>query len=1099
MFRSPRLLLCSVSATTVAFATPAFAQQPAVPPAAPTTVPPATTALPPAPPQAVTPQEAEQCQNLDTVQERDLCLQGQTNVEGTAADAGELATIPPPEAEETKAESVDIVVTGSRLRTSPYTSPDPITVIDPELALKQGNVSTAEILQQSIVAAGSTQITSFLSTNFVTNGGPGAQTLSLRGLGAERTLVLLNGRRAGPAGTRGAVSSFDLNVLPSSIVESVEVLKTGASSVYGSDAIAGVVNVKTRRSTKGLELRGFVSAPVESGGETYDLSATYGKDFGNGHFLVAASYFRRNELKRGDRDFLGCTEDYIFNEAGDRVDLVDPRTGKNTCTGDTFGPVIALSDFQADVAGAFGIPDFLSNLRAFPGAPFDVGAIQYNDPRNPSAPFVQALRPCENFIQFCAPGNVLPVNYDAVSTAVTNFDSGLGDSVIPKTDLYTFYANGSYNLSDSVEVFGEFLYNKRKTKSHGSRQIFPQQFTGSSALPYLFGYSDQLFSGDPFNQEFSGEVILIPVAITNHFGTRTDVDYYRGVVGADGDFGSFLPSWQWNVWGQYSRSDGDYESDIVFQDAFDTFNLRTQSCEGTVTSIRGVPCVDIDFTDPRVLRGEFTPEEAAFLLGTDKGNTVYTQWTGEASANGNVIDLPAGPLQAALGVQWRRDEINDVPGPATQAGNSWGLTSAGITAGHQITSEAFGEVELPLIYNTPFIQRFNLNGAARITNVFSEREDGVNDSSHGNWTYKVGANWQVNDWLRFRGTYGTSYRAPALFEQFLNDQTSFASQVAIDPCIHYERSNDARLQANCAAAGVPEGYTGGGTSSALILSGGGIGVLDPETSTAKTASVILTPQGWLWDGGRFSLAVDYFDIKVEGEIASFGSANVLSGCYNSEFFPDDPLCSLFVRETDPNDPRDNQIIQVRNPFLNINKQRNRGIDVTGRFTQDMGRWGNLSLLAQMTWQLEDKLALFEGTETDDNGEMGDPKWVGAFDATWSMHPWTVVYGLDVIGGTSDRQDVIDVNGDVCFDNVFRGTICPDFRGEPTFYHSASITLNISDRYDFTLGVRNIFDTKPARVSAVGSQAGGVFGQAPINGTQYDYLGRRIFGGITARF
>jgi iron complex outermembrane receptor protein len=153
----------------------------------------------------------------------------------------------------------------------------------------------------------------------------------------------------------------------------------------------------------------------------------------------------------------------------------------------------------------------------------------------------------------------------------------------------------------------------------------------------------------------------------------------------------------------------------------------------------------------------------------------------------------------------------------------------------------------------------------------------------------------------------------------------------------------------------------------------------------------------------------------------------------------------------------------------------------------------------MTWQLEDKFALFEGTETDDNGEMGDPKWVGAFDATWSMHPWTVVYGLDVIGGTSDRQDVIDVNGDVCFDNVFRGTICPDFRGEPTFYHSASITLNISDRYDFSLCVRNIFDTKPARVSAVGSQAGGVFGQAPINGTQYDYLGRRIFGGITARF
>jgi len=161
-----------------------------------------------------------------------------------------------------------IVVIGSRIRTvTPFNSPDPITVIDPALSAKEGKTDIAEILQSSPIAAGSTQITSAISSNFVTNGGPGAQTIDLRGLGANRTLVLLNGRRAGPAGTRGGVSSFDLNVLPAAIASSVQILKTGASSVYGSDAIAGVVNIMTKTDTDGVELNANVSVPFDSGGE----------------------------------------------------------------------------------------------------------------------------------------------------------------------------------------------------------------------------------------------------------------------------------------------------------------------------------------------------------------------------------------------------------------------------------------------------------------------------------------------------------------------------------------------------------------------------------------------------------------------------------------------------------------------------------------------------------------------------------------------------------------------------------------------------------------------------------------------------------------
>src|SRR3546814_321191 len=155
----------------------------------------------------------------------------------------------------TPAPDDSIVVTGSRIRTvTPFNSPDPISVISPAIAAKEGKFDIASTLQSSPIAAGSTQITAAISSNFVTNGGPGAQTIDLRGLGANRTLVLLNGRRAGPAGTRGGVSSFDLNVLPASIASSVEILKTGASSVYGSDAVAGVVNIKTKTDRKSTRL-----------------------------------------------------------------------------------------------------------------------------------------------------------------------------------------------------------------------------------------------------------------------------------------------------------------------------------------------------------------------------------------------------------------------------------------------------------------------------------------------------------------------------------------------------------------------------------------------------------------------------------------------------------------------------------------------------------------------------------------------------------------------------------------------------------------------------------------------------------------------------
>ncbi len=209
-------LLASASASALLAATPALAQPANQPPAPPVdqNAPPATTIATPPPATSV-------------------------------ASEGDTAVTRNPN---------EIVVTGTRIRSPEFTSPDPVSRIDPATAQREGKLSLAETLQSSPIAAGSTQITSAISSNFVTNGGPGAQTIDLRGLGANRTLVLLNGRRAGPAGTRGGVSSFDLNVLPQSIVKQVDILKTGASSIYGSDAVAGVVNLITKTDFNGFQI-----------------------------------------------------------------------------------------------------------------------------------------------------------------------------------------------------------------------------------------------------------------------------------------------------------------------------------------------------------------------------------------------------------------------------------------------------------------------------------------------------------------------------------------------------------------------------------------------------------------------------------------------------------------------------------------------------------------------------------------------------------------------------------------------------------------------------------------------------------------------------
>ncbi|HWQ86043.1 TonB-dependent receptor plug domain-containing protein [Brevundimonas sp.] len=980
------------------------------------------------------------------------------------AFAQDAQPAPQDDQDEESAELDDVVVTGSRIPQNEYTSPSPLQVLTTERAEQRGLSDTAQLLQSSTLAAGSPQVNSTISSAFVTNGGPGAATISLRGLGANRTLVLLNGRRAGPAGTRGGVSSFDLNVIPQSAINRIDLLKDGASSIYGSDAVAGVVNLITERARDGGEMAAFASMPFEGGGEQYNVSGSFGKTFDRGYLNFSADYYLQEKLAAGERDYLICRNQYVFEPGTrNRADRIDPRTGQPTCNDLTWGQVYVYG------------PDFSGRAGRFQ-YDYDGDLGSYIPPR-PTNPAVSAQYPT-------APAGFYLVNYDTPSRAVVNNLSPFAheESIIPETERYTAFVEGAYELGGGVEAYAELLLNRRESRTDSYRQFWNYTLT-SDFLDFYYGPGA---GGDPVNG-FTGLNILSPTAITDHFDQSQRVDYTRLVLGLRGDLNlGFMNGWKWDIFGQYSRSDGEYTSDVILNDAVESTNFKTVSCVGTNLPVSGRPCIDVDFTRPGFLAGDLTQAERDFLFATDTGNTVYEQTYLEGSIAGNLFELPAGPLGIALGFHVRRDEIVDTPGEITLADNSWGLTGAGITEGSEDTNEAYAELAIPLLTDLPFVQRLDLSLSGRYTDTKTS-----GDAS----TYKVGLNWAISDTIRIRATHGTSFRAPALFELYLADQTSFVGQRNIDPCLNLDQrvvdgslTTTDPLYVNCRSTsgpggGVPGNFVGG-VSSAEVVTGGGLGVLEPETSKATVIGLVLTPPD-----SNLSVAVDYFEINIEDQVSVLGAGGILQACYLSENFPSDPICSQFDR-----DPTSKSIIEVRDSFLNIAEQNNRGLDITARWFHDFN-WGTLSLDTQTTWTFESNQSTFADFGTDFLGDIGNPKLVGNINASVTRGPWTAFWGFDWIGDQDNRPDRIR-NGQSMFQTIDGRVTAIKANAEFTGFHSVSLAYE-AEGWGISAGVANLFDELPpaASATAVGTQGNSILS------SQYQeaYYGRRAFVRLSKSF
>jgi outer membrane receptor protein involved in Fe transport len=1021
-----------------------------------------------------------------------------------------------------------IVVTGSRIRRNNFNTPQNIDVITRDDAVLAGTRSTTDALQSGTVTSGTSQISgSFLG--FLSDNGQAANTVGLRGLGSSRTLVLLNGRRLAPAGVGPQLVAADLNVLPTSIVQRIEVLREGASSIYGSDAIAGVINIITDTSINGITIDAFTDHPIYAqSGDSRRISLTAGKTFSRGHITGAIEVRDDEGMTLGDRKDTSCPREGI------KIDGVEVG---QTVPGGTELRCFPFARTGGGVASGYG---FAANLTRF-----------YPN-------FFPGQGPVPSRVTFpgYATGNPdifgIPVGFTGTQLNQRPESSPvlLDQTVFSPIRTYTGYVNGSYELGvlGDAELYGEGLFTRRKSHQDGIDRI---DFT-SGADPY----SAQVYGGDYFGipvEEFGFPVSpFFPVAFANaginYFEPlivpnstqrrKQRVDFWRANAGLRGNVG--LGDWRYDGNIQISRTKGRDDRQTETAQRLSDIYVAVLAPSGTpsqytVTAIpgevgagntytcaanvnesgayNGNTCVPLNFGDPAVLINGQLPQALTDYLYpyANYARTKYRQNTFSLGFDGSLFTLPGGEVKAAFGVEHRYDFIDDVPG-AERANNELAYYGAALeTTGSDKVNEAYAEIDLPIFRDRPFFNLLELEGSARYTHY----------QSYGSgWTYHVNAQWAPDAALRFRGNYGTNFRAPNLYEQFVADQIGYYGEEAYDPCASFgtRLSPGNQVYENClaeltpilGAAGALAFEPNGG--SIAVTTQGGRGVVKAEKAkTYGFGAVFTAPRSF----ADFSLAVDYWHIAVNGEVGTLGN-NILNFCYQAADFPNNPYCAFIGPRSHPGDPgvRPDQagsLTAFDNPYLNIAQQIAAGIDFDARFAARFFG-GRFQTQLQATRNLAQKTEYFPGQGlTEYNGTLGypgngaGPHWVGSLDSRFTTgNNITFHWGVKYVGPSSSTPNVLNLRTlpDGNLTGCALGTAgCSaveyDLKAGRYFEHGASVQFLWRNLGQFTVGVNNVFNVKPPKISDDDQgypRIGNFFANGP-----YDYRGRSIFANVTKSF
>ena len=1012
-----------------------------------------------------------------------------------------------------------ITVTGSRIRRAEFSSASPVQIINGEVSRELGMFSTSDMLQGTSQASGSQIDNSF--GGFVLDNGPGSTTIGFRGLGANRTLVLINGKRMVSAGAGGAPAAADLSLVPSVMIERIENLFDGASTVYGSDAVAGVSNIILKKDVEGFEFDANYSQPGGSGGKEGTLGALYGKTFDNGYISIGAEYYNKEAQAISENPFTSGCDQYIFETRDGR------RLNQNRTTGPTaegfgecdifpltnrvyFGDTLWGSLYRTPGSTNTGIPNFSETTVGFDSAyhPYWYDADSNGDGIDDTV-IVDGNGDGFRDVSFNDPFYAYNLSDYARSGDLTN-----------KLERVSVVMNGDYNFQDEndTKVYFEGLYAKRNSDSFSpGGQLFPEVSVDNPWNPCGTG-NGALCGGGLVNW---GPSTALP--IINIRGDReraeTNVSQFRVVAGVTGNIAALdnfgAGNWYYDAYATYASSTGENVVQGVHATRFHhSLDTTVLNADGSYTCGDGTDgCVPVNLFADNIYQmggGTFTDAEAEYLFVDRKIETTIDQAVFNAFIGGDFYTLPWNDevISGVVGFEHRKDTIGTDANDIASQGLLENYFADKGAAGSRNLTEVFTEISLPLVKGQQFVEEFTVTVAGRLTKeTFFDTES----------TYSLGAIYRPVDWVTLRGTKGTSFRAPDLRERFILGTSGFSS--ISDSCVVpddaraiadptdinsdeiYDASGDIRDQFtldSCAANGADpttlglrangnSGFTSG-TSAEVTTSGSQD--LEPETSISKTWGVILEQP--FSEDFELTFGLTRFDIEITNSIAEPGSSYVFNQCYNNREEPtgQSNFCSKTVRGSD------SRVESIYPGFINVGFESSKGFDYNVYYEQDflVGSDNlNVSFDIQATKMTEQAFDIL-GSYDDNVGEVTTPEWRGNARLSFAYSDFTFNWYTQFIGGgefDDEYKDDWDTEYDACTGLIENGQAVecrPIQETQDYLKHTASVNWQV-DNYAVTFGVKNVLDTKPELVDA--SYGPSNVRNIPI-GVGYDFYGRSLF-------
>ncbi len=932
-----------------------------------------------------------------------------------------------------------IVVTGSRIRRADLTTAAPLTVVNDEEFKLTGSVNVENVINSLPQVVPGT-------TAFSNNPGGGVATLNLRNLGSQRTLVLVNGRRYSFFDTSQVV---DLNTIPSFLIDGVDVVTGGASAVYGSDAISGVVNFRLRNDLVGVEAGGQYNITERGDGRRYDAHLALGTDFadGKGHLTVYSEYYRRAPIYQNARAVSAIPY-------GDSANGLVFNGNATVPQGRIIAPATQV------IAAGNGLGAVTLNRGAGTNYGSSLGAI-FNTPGLSSAYRNNTL--------------------DGYNIAGANL------LMVPQ-ERYLLGGYGEYKVNDNITAYAEVSFANNRVEN----QLAATPVTGVFNVN-IANVSQYLSAADiaQLNTIDANEAAINAATVARG---RAAALPGAGVVSLDVrrrllETGGRLQLDERNAFRTLIGVKGDVVEGLHYDAYYSYSRTRNAQVQNGNISRSGFTNALLAGNLNIFGQGQISAEQLAAVSIVAQNQDISVLQVASGALSGELFGLGLGgeKIGFAVGAEWRGVSSQFIPDTALSSGDVIGFNAGDPTQGNYGVREVFAELNVPIIADRPFFHRLELHGAGRYSDYTLDAVGGV-------WTYAGDATWSPIRDITFRGQYQRAIRAPNVGELFGGQFQNFPT--ASDPCGTAAAAASTATTALCQATGVPAGLVGSAGLRAYTqiqsLNGGNPN-LQEERSDSYTFGAVFSPSFI----PRLNIKADYFHIKVDNAIgvAGGGTANILDLCYNQIRDASSSICQLIQRnpttgQIDGSFNADGTQNVVLATNANISSLKTSGIDIGVDYAQPLnfGLLGESSRLLFSflgTWTEKDDTQPIAGLDTVRcaglyGATCGDPHAKFKWNSRLSFvdGPLTISGLWRHVGGVSDDDDSTDFTVE---------------RIRAYNLYDVSVAFDVTDQFSLSVGVRNLTDKKPPVLGQSNSQQANTF-----PGT-YDVLGRDFFFSTQFRF